>query len=129
MQVVTRIIWQNKSGKVTTRFVTKWPTYEKSDKVGQRLGWGKTLLIDSPMDGPSLSSWIKGAIADFQCGLYWKFAQGYPLPLCCITQFCLDTLLGRLNTAYRWREGIDHVPCRIHLMLMGGRQNIPDDEW
>jgi hypothetical protein len=55
----------------------------------------------------------------------WYFLEGikYKYPLCCVLEYCLDTLLGKDNHAFRKGKIIingkisDYVPCLIHRRL------------
>ncbi len=63
---------------------------------------------------------IEKTITDLLTGIKYKY------PLCCILEFCFDTLIGKNNHAFRkgkiiiHREISDYVPCWIHRRLYFG---------
>ena len=61
----------------------------------------------------------KGFLIDLREGIRYKY------PLCCILQFCFDTLLTRIDQrTLRHISGLGHVPCSLHLKAYGQTREI-----
>ena len=129
MKFYERIVWQADNGRITTRLVPyRSVCYEKADVAGKRLGLGKAILIEV-CQSRTVFERVRAAIKDLKSGLEWKLLERYPLPFCCLFQYCLDEFLNRQHTVYRFRNNVDYVPCWIHLRLLGGREKVLDGEW
>jgi hypothetical protein len=57
---------------------------------------------------------LRGALWDIRDGIRLKF------PLCCVLQFCLDTLTSTdplyPKQIFRHIRGLERVPCSLHML-------------
>lgn len=113
------VVWQ-KDGKITYKWFSILLTYEETDNIGKQKGYGRTLVIGFPY--PFIKR-IQRVITDFKAGIDSKY------PICCVLNYCIDTLLNRPSAQLRWSNRTEYVECELHVRLNGGRQVIPSDLW
>jgi hypothetical protein len=106
------IVWQAR-GKITYKHFSNLLDYEDADKIG----YGKTVLIGFSLP---LKNRILKAVKAFLAGIHY----GYPL--CCILNFCIDSLLDRPAAQLRWSDKTEFVECCFHVRKHG-KQIIPLD--
>jgi len=111
------VVWQ-KGTKITYKRYTDILSYEDADRIGEEKGYGRTLIIHdpAPFHGRLLT-----VVSDFVSGVrYYKY------PVCCVLNFCIDSLLGRPSSQLRWSDTTDHVECFVHIRTHT-RKAIPLD--
>jgi hypothetical protein len=109
------IVWQQNT-KITYKHYSDFLDYENADRIGKEKGYGKTILIGFSL--PFRKRILK-AINDFIAGIHY----GYPL--CCVLNFCIDTLLNRPCAQLRYSDK-EYVECFMHIRKHG-KNPIPED--
>jgi len=110
------IVWQ-KGTKITYKRLANILSYEHADRIGKERGYGKTISIKSSL---SFSGRIRTAARDFFAGIHYKY------PVCCILNFCADTLLERPSVQLRWSDRMDHVECSLHVRMHSRKSILLD---
>ena len=107
-----RIVWQ-KDLKVTYKHFSDFLDYQQTDKMG----YGKTVVIGFSLP---LQKRIVKALNDFIAGIHYKY------PICCVLNFCIDTILDRPSAQLRYSKRTEYVECWMHIKK-NGKQAIPID--
>jgi len=99
------VIWQ-KETKITYKKYQNFPlSYEYADRIGKEKGYGETVVI---RDRTPFQRQLLTFVNDFVNGVRSKF------PVCCVFNFCIDSLLGRPSAQVRWNDNTEHVECFVH---------------
>jgi hypothetical protein len=103
----TTVIWQTERGKITYKHfhTSDFLDYEDTDRIGIKRGYGKTVIIRTPS---AFKYRILTFARDFFNGIHEK------IPVCCVLNFCIDTVLDRPSAQLRWSDNTDHVECFLH---------------
>jgi hypothetical protein len=101
----TLIVWQ-KETKITYKRFSTVLSYEHADRMGKEKGYGKTVVI---RDQSSFQCRLLSIVSDFVSGIRYKH------PVCCVLNFCIDSLPGRPSAQLRWNDKTDHVECFLHV--------------
>jgi len=113
----TTVVWQ-KGTKRTYKKYRDFPlSYEYADQIGNEKGYGETVIM---LDQAPFNVQLLTIVSDFISGIRFKF------PVCCVLNFCVDSLLGRPSAQLRWNDTTDHVPCAVHLRRYG-KKTMPLD--
>ena len=109
------VVWQQQT-KIQYKHFTEFLDYEQTDQIGKEKDYGKTILIGFSL---SFKSRIRKSIIDLKAGF------SYHYPLCCVLNFCVDTLLNRPCAQLRYTDK-EYVECFLHHKLHG-KTLIPED--
>jgi hypothetical protein len=90
--------------------------FEDADKIGKQNNYGKTLFISYPQP---LKKRLLKSIKDLKNGIKYHY------PICCILNFCTDTILNRPSHPLRYTESTNYVVCTIHHKKYG-KKPIPE---
>jgi len=112
-----RVVWQ-KGNRSIERIVKGNPSYQLADQIGERLGYGLAVLIESH-EG-SLFDRVYNFPRDVRNAMVQR------IPLCCGINFAWDSLTNRQHVIHRWISKTQYVPCWVHLRKMGGREPVPE---
>ena len=112
----TTVVWQ-KGKKRTYKKYSAVLTYEDTDQIGKEKGYGQTLVM---LDQAPFNVQLLTVVSDFVSGIRFKF------PVCCVLNFCIDSLLGRPSAQLRWNNTTDHVECFLHARMQT-KKAIPLD--
>ncbi len=102
------VVWQHKY-----KHFSDLITYDQADMMG----YGKTILIGFSLP---FKKRILKAVNDLIAGIRYHY------PICCVLNFCLDTLLDRPSAQLRYSDRTDYVECFLHIRKYG-RKAIPSD--
>jgi hypothetical protein len=101
----TLVVWQ-KETKITYKRYSTILSYEHANQIGKEKGYGETVVIHDPS---SFQCRLLTVVSDFVSGVRYKY------PVCCVLNFCIDSLLGRPSAQLRWSDGTDYVECFYHV--------------
>jgi hypothetical protein len=100
----TTVVWQ-KETKITYKRYSDILSYESADRIGKEKGYGEIVVI---LDQSSFQCRPLTLASEFVSGIRYKY------PVCCVLNFCIDSLLGRPSAQLRWNDTTDHVECFLH---------------
>jgi hypothetical protein len=103
----TIVIWQ-KETKITYKRYSTILSYEYADQIGKEKGYGETVFIKSSLP---FKSRIHAVARDLFAGFRYNY------PICCVINFCIDTVLDRPSIQLRWNDTTDHVECFLHARI------------
>jgi hypothetical protein len=109
------VVWQQQT-KIKYKHFSEFLDYEQADQIGQEKGYGKTILIGFSLP---FKRRIRKAIIDLIAGF------NYHYPICCVLNFCLDTLLNRPCAQLRYSDN-EYVECFLHIKKCG-RKTVPEN--
>lgn len=111
-----RVVWQ-KGNKITYKHFPSFLTYKEADELGKQRGYGKTLIIGFQI--PFLKRILKAG-TDLVAGLRYHY------PICCVINYCIDTILDRPSAQLRWSSRANYVECAWHIRK-SRKEQIPND--
>jgi hypothetical protein len=114
--MATIVVWQ-KGRTITYKRYSTFLNHEDADQIGEEKGYGETVVI---RDQSSFQCRLLTLVNDFVSGIRCKY------PVCCVLNFCIDSLLGRPSAQLRWSDGTDYVECFLHARRHG-KKSIPPD--
>jgi hypothetical protein len=109
------VVWQQEAN-IKYKHFSDLIGYAQADKIGKEKGYGKAILIGFSL--PFRKRMWK-AINDLIIGARYRY------PLCCVLNFCIDTLLDRPCAQLRYGQK-EYVECAIHIRKHGKRI-VPND--
>ena len=104
------VVWQQEA-IIKYKHFSDLIDYEEADKIG----YGRAILIGFSL--PFRKRMWK-ALNDLIAGLRYRY------PLCCVLNFCIDTMLDRPCAQLRYSEK-EYVECFVHVRY--SKRIIPKD--